>query len=109
MNVVKKDDDVLEDEVCELDGDDDYEEYEQEEYTCVVRKLMLSPKCDDETQRHQLFRTRCTVQGNLCDLIIDSGIHENIISKDVVERLQLETKTYLNPHAIGWIKEVGGI
>ena len=47
--------------------------------------------------------------GNLCDLIIDSGIQENIMSKDVVERLLLETKTYPNPHAIGWIKEVGGI
>ena len=73
MNVVEKDDDAVENEVYEPDGDDDYEEYEQEEYTCVVRKLMLSPKCGDETQRHKLFRTRCIVQRSLCDLIIDSG------------------------------------
>ena len=26
-----------------------------------------------------------------------------------MERLQLETETYPNPYAIGWIKEVGGI
>ena len=58
MNVVEKDDDVLEDEVCRLDGDGDYEEYDKEEYTCIVRKLMLSPKCNDETQRHHLFCTR---------------------------------------------------
>ena len=31
MNVVEKDDDVVENEVYKLDGDDDYEEYEQEE------------------------------------------------------------------------------
>ena len=31
-NVVKKDDDVAEDEVCEPDGDDDYEDNRQEEY-----------------------------------------------------------------------------
>ena len=49
------------------------------------------------------------MQGSLCDLIIDSGSQENIISKDVVERLQLETKTHPNPYVIGWIKEVGGI
>ena len=61
------------------------EEYEQEEYTCVVRKLMLSWKCGDETQHLKL--TRCTVQGSSCDLIIDSGSQENIISKYVVERL----------------------
>ena len=47
---------------------------------------MLSPKCSDETQRYKLFYTRCIVQRSLCDLIIDSGSHENIISKDVVVR-----------------------
>ena len=87
MNVVEKDNDVVEKEVCGPDGDDDYEEYEQEEYSFVVRKLMLSLKCGDETQRHELFLTRRTVQGGLCDLIIDSGSQENIISKDVVKRL----------------------
>ena len=70
---------------------------------------MLSPKCGDETQLHKLFRTRCTLQGSLCDLIIDSGSQENIISKDVVERLQLEMETHPNPYSIRWIKEVGGI
>ena len=48
MNVVEKVDDVVENKVCGPDGDDDYEEYEQEEYTCVVRKLMLYLKCGDE-------------------------------------------------------------
>ena len=58
MNIMEKDDDVVEDEVYESDGDDDYEEYKQEEYTCVVRKLMLSSECGDETQRYMLFPTR---------------------------------------------------
>ena len=73
VNVVEKDDDVVENEMCRPDGGDYYEEYEQKEYTCVVMKLMLSIKCGDETQRHKLFRTRCIVHGSLCDLIIDSG------------------------------------
>ena len=55
------------------------------------------------------FRTRCIAQGSLCDLIIDNGSKENIISKDVEERLQLETETHPSPFTIGWIKEVGGI
>ena len=70
---------------------------------------MLSSKCGDEPQRHKLFCTRCTMQGSLCDLIIDSGVHENIISKYVTERLQLEMETHPSPYAIGWIKVVGGI
>lgn len=40
MNVVEKVDDVPRDKMCGLDGDDDYEDYGQEEYTCVVRNLM---------------------------------------------------------------------
>ena len=48
---------------------------------------MLCPKCNDDTQRHKLFHTRCTMQGSLCDLIIDGRSHENIISMDVVEKL----------------------
>ena len=53
VNVVEKDDDVVKNEVCGPDGDDDVVEY-----TCVVRKLMLSPKCGDETQCHKLVSTR---------------------------------------------------
>ena len=54
----------------------------------MARKLMLSLKFNDETQCHKLFHTSYTIQGSLCDLIIDSGIQENIIiRKGVVERL----------------------
>ena len=70
---------------------------------------MLSQKCGDETQCYKLYHTRFIVQGSLCDLIIDSGSQKNILSKDVVERLQLETENHPNLYAIGWIKEVGGI
>ena len=42
VNVVEKDDDVVENGVCRPDGDEDYEEYEQKDYTCVVRKLFIS-------------------------------------------------------------------
>ena len=46
---MEKDNDIVEDEVCEPDGDDDYEDYEREECACVVRKFMLSSKCGYET------------------------------------------------------------
>ena len=48
---------------------------------------MLSLKCGDETQCHMLPRIRCTVQGSLCDLIIDNGSQKNIVSKDAMKRL----------------------
>ena len=72
MNVVEKDDDVVDDEVCGPDDDNDIDDYEHDEYACMVRKLMLSPKCGDDTQCHKLFHTRRTVNGSLFNLIIDS-------------------------------------
>ena len=72
-------------------GDDDevYEEDEDEGHNYVMRKLMLMPKKEVSTQRHQLFQTRCTISGKLFELIIDSGSCENIISKEAVKLLRL--------------------
>jgi hypothetical protein len=39
----------------------------------VVRRLLLAPKQTDQSQRHNIFCTRCTVNRKVCDVIIDSG------------------------------------
>ena len=105
MNVIEKEEDKADDEVCGPDGDDDDYDYDDHnEYAYVVRKLMLSPKSLDDSQRHKLFRTRCTMQGSLFDLIIDSGSQENIIGRDMVEKLKPVIEEHPNPYIIGWIK-----
>ncbi|XP_010247056.1 PREDICTED: uncharacterized protein LOC104590196 [Nelumbo nucifera] len=111
VNMVKKDEEeVGDDEVyCGLDGEDEEGTYEHEEYMCVVRKLMLFQRSKDDTQRHRLFRTRCTVQGQLFELIIDNSSQENIIGRNVVKKLQLIPEKHPNPYTIGWIKEVGSV
>ena len=40
------------------------------------------------------------MQWSLCDLIIDSGSQENMISKDFVERLQLEKENHPSLYVI---------
>ncbi|KAJ1697651.1 hypothetical protein LUZ63_006163 [Rhynchospora breviuscula] len=106
INIVERE---TEDEIyCESDeGDEegDFDKGEDEgEPSFVIRRLMLAPKQDDATQRHQLFRTRCTINGRVFDLIIDSGSCENIIGRDVVNSLQLAVEKHPNPYSIGWIK-----
>ncbi|GJZ14964.1 hypothetical protein Tco_0550641, partial [Tanacetum coccineum] len=101
------DKDEVEDVFCEPDGNeyDDELEYEDEYQPInVIRKLMLAPKQEDHSQRHQLFRTRCTINGRVIDLIIDSGSCENIIGRKIVKLLQLPIETHLKPYSIGWIK-----
>ena len=81
VNVVEREkDETCDNEVlCGPKDEDDGDDFEHEVYTCVVRKLMLSQKHEDDTQRHKLFRTRCTRKGMKLELIIDSGSQENII------------------------------
>ncbi|GKD02008.1 reverse mRNAase [Tanacetum coccineum] len=101
------DKDEVEDVLCEPDGDeyDDELEYEDEYQPInVIRKLMLAPKQEDHSQRHQLFRTRCTINGRVFELIIDIRSCENIIGRETVKLLQLPIETHLNPYSIGWIK-----
>lgn len=48
---------------------------------CILQKLLLSPRQENNSRRHKIFRTRYTVHKKVCDLIIDSGSSENVVSK----------------------------
>lgn len=65
---------------------------------------MLAPKQEDQTQCHQLFRTRCTINNRIFGVIIDSGNCENIVRKETMKSLGLPTKKHPNPYILGWIK-----
>ena len=50
------------------------------EVTLVLQKLLLAPKKEEESQRNKIFKTRCTVNGKVCDVIIDTDSSGNIVS-----------------------------
>lgn len=56
-----------------------------------------------------MFRIRCTIKKKVCDITIDSGSCENIISKSLIiikkKTLELPTFKYPHPYKIGWIKK----
>ena len=72
---------------------------------CVIQKVLLTPSQPVSSQRNSLFRTRCTINKRVCDVIIDSGSCENIISKSLVKTLELLTVKHPHPYKIGWIKK----
>ena len=43
------------------------------------------------------------------EFIVDSGSQENIIGRNVVQKLQLALEKHPHLYTIGWIKEVDGI
>ena len=68
----------------------------------VICRILLAPKEPKKpSQRHTLFCTRCVVHQKIFDVIIDSGSTENIVSRDIVHRLNLPTTKHPNPYKIG--------
>ena len=61
------------------------------EVTYVVKKILCSTKQEDETQRRKIFQAKCRVGEAICRLIIDSCNCENLIAKQLMEKLQLPT------------------
>ena len=54
----------------------------------VKRRVLLSgdTKLD---QRRSLFRTRCKCEDKCCDVIIDGGSTDNLVSEKMVTKLNL--------------------
>ncbi|GJU88802.1 transposon ty3-I gag-pol polyprotein [Tanacetum coccineum] len=114
VNIILKEDEYDEEE--ENDEDSDGEEYDTHmchpelgnvdgelgnvdcEYTAkswVIFRIMPTPKVNEHSQRHN--RTWCIVHQMVFDLIVDSESTENIVSRDIVHRLNLRTKKHPNP------------
>ena len=52
-------------------------------------------------KRYSPFRTRCTINGKIYYVIIDSRSSENIVSKKLIDALKLKTAP---PLKVSWIK-----
>ncbi|KAI0500729.1 hypothetical protein KFK09_018945 [Dendrobium nobile] len=92
----------------ENDCSNEYEEVvgdEGDPVLCVLQKLLLAPSQGTYSQRNAIFRSKCTIKGKVCDLLIDNGCTENIISRAVVQTLQLKTTKNPNPYRISWVKK----
>ena len=91
----------------ESESDDEPElcEEEGEEVVCVVKRLLCSTMQPEETQRKKIFESKCTVNGKVCRLIIDSCSCENLVSESLVKHLNLETHDHPSPYTIGWLKK----
>lgn len=73
----------------------------------VVNKVLLNPAKEvvEPAQRKTFFRTVCKVQGECCQIIIDSGSTDNLVSIEVVDKLKLKTKKHPIPYKVSWLQK----
>jgi len=79
------------------------EEYElpcEEDLLVVRRMLGQVQKPFDESQRENIFHTKCLINDKLCYLIIDGGSCTNVASTRVVEKLMLPTISHAKPYKL---------
>ena len=76
----------------------------------VVRRMLgqvLKPF--DESQRENIFYTRCLINDKLCSLTVDRGSCANVASTRVVDKPSLSTISHAKPYKLQWLSEEGEI
>ena len=104
-----------------LKGVDEYSSYDDESsgkekdnnervYPCEGELMMIRKTLNNqssmnlETQRENIFHTRCKVLKNICSLIVDSGSCCNCCSARMVEKLNLQLVPHSKPYKLQSMK-----
>lgn len=68
--------------------------------------VLLKPvkEATDQTQQKALFRTICKSRGKCCKLIIDNDSTDNLVSTEMVEKLELKHSKHPNPYRVSWLQ-----
>ena len=53
---------------------------------------------EDSWLRKNIFQTGCTFGGEVSQIIVDSGSCENMVSKEMVDKLKLHCETHPRPY-----------
>jgi hypothetical protein len=83
------------------------EEAREGEKNLMMMKILLKQEKEMEEpfQRTRLFITSCKMKDIVCKVIIDSGSTENIVSTEMVEKLELETTSHPIPYKVSWLQK----
>ncbi|XP_047326853.1 uncharacterized protein LOC124930564 [Impatiens glandulifera] len=88
---------------CNEEGDITYEDYGE---ALVIRRILNTTYVpDDSWLRNNIFHTRCTSNGKVCDIIVDGGSCENVVATAMVEKLQLKTENHHRPYKLSWLRK----
>eukprot|EP00253_Pinus_taeda_P031137 PITA_31137 len=75
--------------------------------TLVLNKVLLKPakEATKQTQRKALFIRVCKSHGKFCKLIIDSGSTDNLVSTEMLEKLELKRLKHPTPYKVSRLQK----
>nr|XP_028965045.1 uncharacterized protein LOC114827423 [Malus domestica] len=71
----------------------------------IRRSLNVAYVEEDNWLRNDIFHTRCTSHGKVCNVIIDGGSCEKVIVAIMVEKLNLKTVDHPRPYRLSWLRK----
>ena len=73
----------------------------------MMRKfiLKLEKEVENPAQRKRLFRTACKTKDKVCKVIMDNGSKNNLVSTEMVEKLELETIEHPSLYRVSWLQK----
>lgn len=71
----------------------------------VIRRALHSVTIVEKAQLENIFQTHCTIQGKVCNLIIDNGSCTNVVSSTLVEKQSLPTTKHKQPYKLKWLND----
>nr|KYP54067.1 hypothetical protein KK1_000234 [Cajanus cajan] len=73
----------------------------------MMRRVLNNQPSDTQSQRENIFHTRCNISNKACSLIVDSGSWCNCCSTRMVEKLGLITTPHPKPYQLHWLNYDG--
>jgi hypothetical protein len=73
----------------------------------MMWKVLLKPEKEPEnpTQRNSLFQTTCKTKDRVCKVIVDNGSKDNLVSTEMVEKMELETVAHPSPYKVSCLQK----
>ena len=65
--------------------------------------LLLKRVIEDSVQRRSLFKKIFKAEGKCYKLIIDSGSIDNLVSTEMVDKLNLKRTLHPKPYRVAWL------
>ncbi|XP_024013240.1 uncharacterized protein LOC112087559 [Eutrema salsugineum] len=90
------------------DQDDEYGDIaypDTGEFLVTRRVLSVMVEPAEAIQRENIFHSRCTIKGKVCNLIIDGGSCTNVASAHMVDKLGLERTKHPRPYMLRWLDD----